>query len=792
MTANPQNVRVVPDEEGPDRQARAASGRRETTDIPNGISGSRVGEGVERADVRLFLDAVFGDDTGIVVFALGRNPRRNPNSGKYQHDYWSERNRQRIAFAWPGEAEQICDAIEQYACVADLYIVPYLRRSRARAKGDAVILRVVHTDADRGLDQEKIAKLTELGAFVIGSGSPGNGHVYVPLSEPVSQAEHEALCKGLIEYLDGDKAKHSDNDLLRPVGAYNLKSTVFEDVPARQVHWLIKPNGTRVDKHTLAVLLGVDLAAGEKKAETNGRAKAKSHHQQEAPQPFDLKKFPKVGEANGQQPHDGEPINLALDPKVRKALETRTVRLDGTGDRSVDAYRVLCACVDAGLTEAQAEGVLRRRGDLADWLDENPAGELDRTWAKIEQQREEEADDAQPHGDFEQSVSAELNKLRVREEAKRRLAAEKQDHALPFDAGLLGAILDRPAEPPFRIDGLLPSEGAMLVVAQRKTGKTTLVLNLAHSLITGQMFLGKFGVRTLAGRVAILNFEVSGTQLALWADQVAIQKDRLLLVNLRGRRDPLSHPDDRARLAALLKDHQVESVIVDPFARAYSGTSQNDPGEVSAWLADLDQFARSEVGAVDLILTTHTGWNQERTRGSSALEDWADSIVTMTRGSDKDEDTRYLRAIGRDVCLDEDQLHFDPQTRLLSLTGSGSRKQTRNKSKAESLVNPVVLYVQKHEGASTTDIIAGVRKLIADRKLDLPFQDADVRTAAKLAAEQGLILRNEGGSGKPTKHYPVRVPVGVIERRPTTEPTTADSNVDGSSEVRAQEEERSS
>jgi hypothetical protein len=31
--------------------------RRQTTDIPNGIGGDRVGEGVERADVRLFLDA---------------------------------------------------------------------------------------------------------------------------------------------------------------------------------------------------------------------------------------------------------------------------------------------------------------------------------------------------------------------------------------------------------------------------------------------------------------------------------------------------------------------------------------------------------------------------------------------------------------------------------------------------------------------------------------------------------------------------------------------------------------
>ena len=194
---------------------------------------------------------------------------------------------------------------------------------------------------------------------------------------------------------------------------------------------------------------------------------------------------------------------------------------------------------------------------------------------------------------------------------------------------------------------------------------------------------------------------------------------------------------------------------------------------MGAFLTDLDRFARSEVGALDLILTTHAGWNAERTRGSSALEDWADSVVTMTRGSGKDEDTRYLRAIGRDVHLDEDQVHFDPATRLLSLTGTGSRKDTRKKAKADSLLTPVQLYVAEHAGLSTTDLIAGIRQQVEDGKLDLSFQDADVRTAAKLAAEQGLILRNEGGTGKPTKHYPVA-------------PTTADSNVDGSSEPTAQ------
>ena len=118
-------------------------------------------------------------------------------------------------------------------------------------------------------------------------------------------------------------------------------------------------------------------------------------------------------------------------------------------------------------------------------------------------------------------------------------------------------------------------------------------------------------------------------------------------------------------------------------------------------------------------------------------------------------------------------LRFDPATRLLSLTGTGSRKDTRKKAKADSLLIPIELYVAEHPGVSSTDLIAGIRRQVEDGQLDLSFQDDDVRKAAKLAAQQGLILRNEGGPGRPTKHYPVK-------------PTTADSNVDGSSEPRAQ------
>lgn len=353
--------------------------------------------------------------------------------------------------------------------------------------------------------------------------------------------------------------------------------------------------------------------------------------------------------------------------------------------------------------------------------------------------------------DFEQAVAAELRKIRVRDEARQRYAREKEPPGASFDMGLLSDLLNRPQEPRYRIQDVLPAEGSMLVVAQRKTGKTTLVLNLARSLLTGEPFLDKFGTRVAFGRVAVLNYEVSGQQLGRWAEEIGVPAEGLVLVNLRGCRDPLSHEEDRCRLASELRAHQVETLIVDPFGRAYSGISQNDSGAVGAWLVDLDRFARSDVGAREVILTTHAGWNGERTRGSSALEDWADSIITMTMGSDGK--SRYLRGIGRDVSLDEDLLSYDSETRLLSLTGTGSRKEVQRGSKAEALKAPVCDYVRDNPGASVTDIRDAMRALRKTGELDLSFQDEDIRQATKTAAEQGLLRRDEGGAGKPTKHY---------------------------------------
>ncbi len=345
------------------------------------------------------------------------------------------------------------------------------------------------------------------------------------------------------------------------------------------------------------------------------------------------------------------------------------------------------------------------------------------------------------------ALDNEVRAQRIRKQAAAVVAAELAGHAPPFDADLLVDVLARPQEPPHRVDGLIPSDAGTLIVAQRKTGKTTLELNLARSLIGGEDFLGRFPVRRVTGRIGLLNYEVSAGQLGRWAHEAGVQTDRLYLVNLRGRRNPLGNAEDREHLAEQLRQHEVESLIVDPFGRAFVGKSQNDSGEVGAWLANLDRWARGDCGVADVILTAHAGWEGERTRGASALEDWADSIITLVRDKD-DEQIRYLRAEGRDVLVEEDRLDFDATNRTMALAGAGSRKAAAKSRNVDELVPAVV------SAATVAPGITGNKLKQTLRTAGVNFHNGDELAAARLAVGRGL-LEVRSGPRNSSMYHPI-------------------------------------
>lgn len=316
------------------------------------------------------------------------------------------------------------------------------------------------------------------------------------------------------------------------------------------------------------------------------------------------------------------------------------------------------------------------------------------------------------------------------------------------DVATLAQVLARPAEPSWRVHGLLPAGGRMLLTAIRKTGKTTTVGNLARSVLTGEAFLDRFEVRALTGSVVVLSYEMPERMLAHWWADIGVPTERCTVVNLRGRRNLLADEAGRAELVQVLRGAGAELLIVDTFARAFTGKSQNDAAEVARWLAELDEVAEA-AGIAEVVVTAHAGWEGERTRGSTALEDWPEVVVTLTRAEDGQ---RFLRAMGRDVEVEEDALDYDEHTRTLRLAGTGSRRTVRAGHHLDELVEALVQVVKDNPGIGTNAIQTKWKEA------GVPHSKGDGSKASQEAVARGLVVVEYGPNRTKMHRYPQVTP----------------------------------
>lgn len=348
-----------------DEAAQAPGEETNSNDTPWGYpSSSR--EDCNISPIRQYLKAIYGEHSGSAILAYGTNSHVN-DKGKYRHGFWRE-----VPFQWPEDAGDMEEGIRCAAQFGDVYVCTVLMSGHSRSPDDAVHLSVLHADVDSGgLDMEKVRLL---GGFVVGSGSEGNGHVYVPLSRDVTPGEYEALERGLVRFLGADN-KIAANDVLRPPGTLNHKPVVMNGgggQPA-EVQWVLPPNGTRMAPETVAELLGVSLTEPSR-AEKPKRAKSRPAADARSEAVTDL---------------DREVVtDLDQYPAVVEAL-----RRD-TGDRSKDTMRVVAACREAGLNLAQARWVVERRPDLVERLDGRADDDVARCWERCAPPSEIRLEDA--------------------------------------------------------------------------------------------------------------------------------------------------------------------------------------------------------------------------------------------------------------------------------------------------------------------------------------------------------------------------------------------------------------
>ena len=408
---------------------------------------------------------------------------------------------------------------------------------------------------------------------------------------------------------------------------------------------------------------------------------------------------------HGSEPRrpTGELLRIAIDQKV-----------DSEGSRNEAAFWLACQLRDERYTKAEAKPVLENFTEaVAGSKDEPfPASEALATLESAYSTPAREAVGAagMPYDvasrSLRQSIDAAKQRLLIQETAKaEHEAAKAAARFFTLPRQTLEAALAVPRiVTPHRIRDLHKRGYSSTITARYKTGKTTLGANLLRSLADDEPFLDLYDVLPPDGRIGLINYELDPDEMLDWLSDVGIRKqDRIAILNLRGRTFTLAHEHNQEELINWSQDMEVEVLSLDPHRRAFSGFGkENDNDDVNRFTETLD-FIKQEASISDLFLHVHTGRTEtgegsEHARGATALDDWADQRLVLTKD---EEQRRFLYAEGRLPTVPEFQLVYDAESRRLTAE-PGNRRTTRD----EDFAGQAVMQVQNAgpEGLTTTEV----------------------------------------------------------------------------------------
>lgn len=341
-------------------------------------------------------------------------------------------------------------------------------------------------------------------------------------------------------------------------------------------------------------------------------------------------------------------------------------------------------------------------------------------------------------------VLSRLGDLKANHEADRifRHSMGQTPAERPNSTSLTDLLAEPDEDVQYLIDRLWPVSGKIVLAAQNKAGKTTLVGNLVRSLVDGDAFLGHFKVEQV-GRVVLLDNELSPGMVRRWLrDQGIANTDAVDVFAMRGRLSSFDILDPAVRNQWAVHIGPADVLLFDPLRPALDALGLSEDKDSGRFLEALDELV-ALAGIGHLGVVHHMGHSNERSRGDSRIEDWPDAKWRLVRDrSDADDPEgnsapRFFSAFGRDVDQPETRLGYSPEDRHLSVLG-GSRRTVSQDRVASS----VRAFVTGAEGCSGGEIERGVG---GDTRL--------VRAAIKSLAEEGWLLLDKQGPGKPTKHY---------------------------------------
>jgi len=198
-----------------------------------------------------------------------------------------------------------------------------------------------------------------------------------------------------------------------------------------------------------------------------------------------------------------------------------------------------------------------------------------------------------------------------------------------------GAFIALPLpEVPFYIKDLLPMRGKIEIFAPPKTGKSFLCLQIARCIAAGEPLLG---LQTKQGRVLYVQFELGEEVLQNRMLSTGKEYDDVYVGTAFDMK--LDSEAGRKKLLRAVDAVEPKVLILDPFYKAISG-DENEAIDVLDILDFLDSDIIEAYGC-SVIIIHHSGKDEsKRGRGSSVLEDWVDSYISMKRTTRDNEDLK--------------------------------------------------------------------------------------------------------------------------------------------------------
>jgi hypothetical protein len=207
--------------------------------------------------------------------------------------------------------------------------------------------------------------------------------------------------------------------------------------------------------------------------------------------------------------------------------------------------------------------------------------------------------------DLERRVGQELLKLRVRRHAERALASEERGPFAEPEILTLRERLARPRTPTlYRIDRWQPPGSRVMLAAQFKAGKTTLIGNYIRCLADGDDWLGQDLVSATSGAIALLDFEMAVSQLDDWLQAQRIRRDdKVIAIPMRGYASAFDilDPHVRDRWVKRLKVLGAEALILDCLRPVLDALGLDEHRDAGRFLVAFDALLR-EADIADAVV----------------------------------------------------------------------------------------------------------------------------------------------------------------------------------------------